>query len=120
MMLARGIDALLIASCQASLEGFYNIHNQGTPFVLLDRPFPHLRANFVGTDDYSRGASWPPSTSFRSDANGSRTSEVPTQCPAADRFRGFRYALREHGIEHRDFLLSSSDLEYPATIAGTT
>ena len=55
MMLARVVDALLIASCQETLESFYSVHNLRTPFVLLDRPFPHLRANFVGTDDFAGG-----------------------------------------------------------------
>jgi LacI family transcriptional regulator len=40
MMLARGVDALSIASCQETLESFNSVHNLRTPFVLLDRPFP--------------------------------------------------------------------------------
>ena len=39
-VLARGIDALLIASCQHTLQGFYGVDDQRTPFatVLFFRP----------------------------------------------------------------------------------
>ncbi len=46
---------MLIASCQPTLQGFYGIEDQRTPFILIDRDFPHLRANFVGTDDFLVG-----------------------------------------------------------------
>jgi len=118
MMLARGVDALLIASCQEKLEGFMTVHNQGTPFVLLDRPFPHLRANFVGTDDYSGGKL---ATEHLIQLGRKRLAYIgsPDLSPAADRFRGFRFALRDYDIELReDLILSRPDEEVPADNAG--
>lgn len=111
MMLARGVDALLLASCQPSLRGFYSVHNQDTPFVLVDRPFPHLRANFVGTDDYAGGRL---ATEHLIEIGRRRLAYIgsPDVSPAADRFRGFRNALRDHDIELRDeFVLAGPDLE---------
>ena len=118
MMLARGVDALLIASCQEVLEGFMNVHNQGTPFVLLDRPFPHLRANFVGTDDFSGGKL---ATQHLIQLGRKRLAYIgsPDLSPAADRFRGFRFALRDNDIELReDLILSRPNEEVPADNAG--
>jgi LacI family transcriptional regulator len=118
MMLARGVDALLIASCQEMLEGFMNVHNQGTPFVLLDRPFPHLRANFVGTDDYSGGRL---ATQHLIQLGRRRLAYIgsPDLSPAADRFRGFRFALRDNDIELReDLILSSPNVESSGDNAG--
>jgi LacI family transcriptional regulator len=122
MMLARGVDALLIASCQPTLQGFMSVHNQSTPFVLLDRPFPHLRANFVGTDDYAGGRL---ATEHLIALGRKRLAYIgsPDLSPAAERFRGFRMALRDHDIELRDeFVLSNPDLnhtgEYPVDDAG--
>ena len=109
MMLARGVDALLIASCQPVLQGFMSVHNQSTPFVLLDRPFPHLRANFVGTDDYAGGRL---ATEHLIGLGRKRLAYIgsPDLSPAADRFRGFRMALRDHHIELRDeWVLSNSE-----------
>jgi LacI family transcriptional regulator len=107
MMLARGVDALLIASCQPTLQGFYSVHNQRTPFVLVDRSFPQLRANFVGTDDYAGGRL---ATEHLIEIGRKRLAYIgsPDLSPAAERFRGFRSALRDHDIELREsFVLSS-------------
>lgn len=111
-MLARGVDALLIASCQPTLQGFMSVHNQSTPFVLVDRPFPHLRANFVGTDDYAGGRL---ATEHLISLGRKRLAYIgsPDLSPTAERFRGFRMALRDHDIELRDeFVLSNPGLEH--------
>ena len=118
MMLARGVDALLIASCQSTLEGFYNVQDLSTPFVLLDRPFPHLRANFVGTDDYAGGKI---ATEHLIEIGRKRLAYIgsPDLGPAADRFRGFRMALRGHDLELReDLVLSGPDAGESSDNAG--
>ena len=118
MMMARGVDALLIASCQAILQGFMSVHNQNTPFVLLDRPFPHLRANFVGTDDYAGGRL---ATEHLIELGRKRLAYIgsPDLGPGADRFRWFRIALRDRDIELRDeFVRSSTNAEEAEDAAG--
>jgi LacI family transcriptional regulator len=118
MMLARGVDALLLASCQPLLRGFYSIHQQNTPFVLLDRPFPHLRANFVGSDDCAGGRL---ATEHLLGLGRKRLAYIgsPDLGPAADRFRGFRNALRDHDVELRDDLIvPGTVLEDAADAAG--
>ena len=109
MMLARGVDALLIASCRPNLQCFYSIHNQTTPFVLLDRPFPQLRANFVGTDDYAGGRL---ATEHLILIGRKRQAYIgsPDLSSASDRYRGFRNALRDHDIEVRESFVLSSPL----------
>jgi len=54
-LLARGVDALLIASCQNSSRGFKSLVSSKVPYVLLDRLLPKLNAYFVGTDDIAAG-----------------------------------------------------------------
>ncbi len=54
-MLARRLDALLIASTQWTVETFRKIEEQERPYVLVDRRFSGLAANFVGTDDVAVG-----------------------------------------------------------------
>jgi LacI family transcriptional regulator len=118
MMLARGVDALLLASCQTSLQGFYGMHHKNTPLVLVDRPFPLLRANFVGTDDYAGGKL---ATEHLIELGRRRLAYIgsPDLSPAAERFRGFRQALRERGIELReDLVLSGARGGLPADDAG--
>jgi LacI family transcriptional regulator len=107
MMLARGVDALLLASCQSTLQGFFAVHDLNTPLVLVDRPFPQLRANFVGTDDYAGGRL---ATEHLIQLGRRRLAYIgsPDLSPAADRYRGFRHALRDHDIELREDLVLSS------------
>jgi LacI family transcriptional regulator, galactose operon repressor len=54
-LLARGVDALLIASCQNSAASFRSLKNSTIPYVLVDRFLPRLNAHFVGIDDAAAG-----------------------------------------------------------------
>lgn len=54
-MLARRLDVLVIASTQWTVESFRKIEEQQRPYVLVDRKFSGLAANFVGTDDLAIG-----------------------------------------------------------------
>jgi len=54
-MLARRVDALILASSQASVDGPQRIQDQGIPYILLDRKMAGLSANFVGIDDVAAG-----------------------------------------------------------------
>jgi LacI family transcriptional regulator, galactose operon repressor len=54
-LLARGVDALLIASCQNSRDSAKSIAGLKIPYILLDRLLPKLNAYFVGTDDVTAG-----------------------------------------------------------------
>jgi LacI family transcriptional regulator len=50
-MLARRVDALIIASVQWSVESLRRVEERQIPYVLIDRQFTGLAANFAGTDD---------------------------------------------------------------------
>jgi LacI family transcriptional regulator len=54
-LLARRLDALIIASCRSTVDLFFRIQKQQTPYVLIDRSLPGLSANFVGVDDETVG-----------------------------------------------------------------
>lgn len=53
-LLERGVDALLIASCQENLEPM-DAQGKSTPCVLVDRNFPGKKLYHVGSDDYLVG-----------------------------------------------------------------
>jgi len=50
-LLERRLDALIVASCRSSLDLFQRIEREDTPYILIDRSFEALAANFVGVDD---------------------------------------------------------------------
>ena len=54
-LLARGVDALLIASCQSNAGSFKSLLKSKIPYVLIDRYLPKIDGNFVGTDDVAAG-----------------------------------------------------------------
>jgi len=54
-MLARRVDALILASTQSNLETVRRIQDQKMPYVLLDRKIAGVQANFVGIDDLMAG-----------------------------------------------------------------
>ena len=54
-LIARRVDVLLIASAQTGTESFRLIEQQKVPYILMDRMFPDLDANFVGIDDRAAG-----------------------------------------------------------------
>jgi LacI family transcriptional regulator len=54
-LLARRVDVMLIASAQRTIESFRQVEEQKVPYILLDRYFSGLEANFVGVDDKAVG-----------------------------------------------------------------
>lgn len=54
-MLARRVDALILASAQSSADSLRRIEDSGIPCVLLDRKIDGLKASFVGIDDVMAG-----------------------------------------------------------------
>ncbi len=54
-LLSRRLDALMVASTQETVESFRRIEEQKVPYVLIDRAFLGLPANFVGVDDIAVG-----------------------------------------------------------------
>lgn len=54
-MLARRVDALILASVQSNAESLNKMQDRGIPCVLLDRKLPGVSANFVGIDDVHAG-----------------------------------------------------------------
>jgi len=97
MMLARGVDALLLASCQTSAKGFAAIQKRHIPFVLLDKPFPRFRGDFVGIDDCAGGQL---ATEHLIQIGRKRLAYIgsPDLGPEAERFRGFRSTLEHHAM----------------------
>jgi LacI family transcriptional regulator len=117
-VLARGVDALLIASCQPILQGFYGIEDQRTPFILIDRDFPHLRANFVGTDDFLVGQL---ATAHLLQIGKRRIAHIagPKLAPGTDRLHGYQAALQEkHMTVPPPYIIGNSKVEEVGEAAG--
>lgn len=97
-MLARGVDALIIASAQWTVESFRRIEERKVPYVLVDRQFAGLAANFVGIDDEAAGLM---ATEHLIETGCRRIAHIrgPEVSTAMGRLAGYRRALLRHGIE---------------------
>ena len=97
-LLGRNVDVLLIASCQAQLKSFYELGDERTPFLLVDRNFPYLAAHFVGSDDYEIGRI---ATEHLISIGKRRIAHIGgrVMSPSVERLRGYRDTLRRHQLE---------------------
>lgn len=110
-LLNRGVDVLMIASCQANLRNFYELGDDRTPYILFDRNFPHLAAHFVGSDDVRVGEM---ATSHLIEIGRKRIAHIGgrNSSPSFDRLRGYRKALAAAGLAAPDnFVVTQERVE---------
>jgi LacI family transcriptional regulator len=96
-LVARRVDVMLIASSQWTVESFRHVEQAGIPYVLIDRQFPGLAANFVGVDDDAVGHL----AATHLIAQGcTRIAHIrgPETSTAMGRLEGYRRALTEQGM----------------------
>jgi LacI family transcriptional regulator len=96
-LLARRVDALVIASTQSDVASFRRIEEQGVPYVLIDRRIEGLEANFVGVDDQLVGMM---ATEHLIQYGCRRVACIygGGLSPSTGRLEGYRRALEKHGI----------------------
>jgi LacI family transcriptional regulator len=96
-MLARRVDALLLASVQSDAATFRMLEQHKTPVILLDRRVPGLTANFVGVDDEDTGCL---ATDHLIAQGCQRIAHIrgPEVSTAIGRVAGYQQSLAAHGI----------------------
>jgi LacI family transcriptional regulator len=104
-LLARGVDALLIASCQIGAEGFKSLVDSKIPFVLLDRNLQELKPHFVGTDDVAAGRI---ATEHLIQLGRRNIAHIGGErvSTSTGRLKGYREALKAHRIPFRKELVA--------------
>ena len=107
-LLHRGVDVLIIASCQANLRNFYELGDDRTPYILFDRNFPHLAAHFVGSDDVLVGEM---AANHLIEIGRKRIAHIGgrNSSPSFDRLRGYKNALTKAGLPAPDTMVVSRD-----------
>jgi LacI family transcriptional regulator len=97
-LLARRLDTLIVASCRTTVDLFFRIEKQNTPYVLIDRSLPGLTANFVGVDDDAVGVL---ATKHLIDIGCKRIAHIrgPETSPGIRRMEGYKRALAQGGLK---------------------
>src|SRR3954464_6566966 len=100
-LLARRLDTLVIASCRPTVDMFFRIEKQKTPYILIDRILPGLTANFVGVDDEAVGRL---ATKHLIDIGCKRIAHIrgPETSTGVRRLDGYRQALAQAGLKTID------------------
>ncbi len=103
-LLARGVDALIIASCQDGVAEFRSLIDSKIPFILLDRQLPKLNAFFVGTDDVAAGRL---ATEHLIQLGRRRIAHVGGErlSTSLDRLNGYKEALSANRLPFRNELV---------------
>ena len=96
-LLARRLDTLIIASCRSTVDLFFRIEKQKTPYILIDRSLPGLVANFVGVDDEAAGMI---ATRHLIETGCKRIAHIrgPETSPGVRRLEGYKRALTQAGL----------------------
>jgi len=104
-LLARRLDTLIIASCRTTVDLFFRIEKQRTPYVLIDRSLPGLSANFVGVDDEAVGLL---ATKHLIEVGCKRIAHIrgPETSPGKQRLEGYKRALAQAGLKiNEDYII---------------
>jgi LacI family transcriptional regulator len=96
-LLARRLDMLIVASCRSTVDLFFRIEKQKTPYILIDRSLPGLSANFVGVDDEAVGTL---ATRHLIDIGCKRIAHIrgPETSPGIRRLEGYKRTLAQAGL----------------------
>lgn len=96
-LLARRVDVIIVASVHWSIEGFRLIEQHKTPYILIDRRFHGLDANFVGVDDEAVGVL---ATSHLIEEGCRRVAHIrgPEVSTAIGRLEGYKRALAVYNM----------------------
>jgi LacI family transcriptional regulator len=105
-LLARRLDALVIASSGKDTQLFRRMQSESQPFVLIDRIFDDLEADFVGIDDVAAGRM---ATTHLIEMGRKHIAHISGRenSTGVRRKEGYLEALRAHKLPVReDYILS--------------
>ena len=117
-MLNRGMDAIIVASCQPHSTTRPLLDGAGTPLVLLDRRFRSPKANFVGCNDVMAGEL----ATRHLLANGrTRIAHIAgsNTSPSIDRLHGYQRALSKACVRlPKNYIVTRERFEEAGDSAG--
>ncbi len=117
-LLARRLDGLVVAACGNDPQAFQRMEKHALPYVLIDRAFPGLSANYVGLNDEAAGRI---ATEHLIDQGCKRIAHIRGRDNATGvgRFEGYRKTLLRHGIDYcPSLVISRSRVDVESTRLG--
>lgn len=96
-LLARRVDALILASSEKDAGSLRHLENPKTPYILIDRRPAGLKTNFIGVDDEEVGIL---AAQHLIDMGCRLIAHIsgPAISTALGRLKGYQRALHRHGL----------------------
>jgi len=117
-LLNRGVDVLLVASCQTHWPKGGLVAAKGVPLLLIDRMVPGLKASFVGSNDVQTGEL---AARHLIGIGRRRIAHIGGRgmSPSLDRLKGFRaeLAARKIGLPN-NYVLTRERFEESGDVVG--
>ena len=110
-LMARQLDALVIASTVMNADQFDQLGQTGPPYVLIDRNFPGPSSNFVGIDDVAAGRI---ATEHLISSGCRRIAHISGRknSTGVGRLEGYRQALLRHHLSYaKDYVISRTNVD---------
>jgi LacI family transcriptional regulator len=100
-LVSRQLDALAIASSNSDTDSFTRMDRANHPYVLIDREFAGLKANYVGVDDEAAGCL---ATEHLIDQECKKPAHIrgPEISTGTRRLAGYKQALEMRGIAYSE------------------
>ena len=108
LLRGRKVDGLVIAPVGQSAQHLEPLREADLPVVVIDRYFPRLKLPYVVSDNYRAALE---ATSYLIDRGHRRIACVQglaRTSPNSERVRGYKVALKNHGIAGDDALIVGS------------
>ena len=105
---SRRLDALVVASIGENIAQFEQMNENGEVLVMIDRDFPELSTNYVGTNDKSAGRI---ATDHLLETGCRRIAHIRGRqnSTGAGRLQGYKAALSARGIAYREDYVIACD-----------
>lgn len=97
-VLSKKVDGVILSPCQKSMNSIYLLRKSNIPFVLLGRHFHDDDMNYVICDDINGGYTATQHLIAKGHKKILLLNGPSFLSPAAERFLGYRKALRDYGI----------------------
>jgi LacI family transcriptional regulator len=117
-LVRRQLDALVIASSEVATTSFERMDRQGQRYLLIDREFPELAANFVGIDDEAAGRI---ATAHLIEQGCKTIAHIrgPNVSTGHRRFQGYQNALISSGLGYSErYVVAGASADIGSTSHG--
>jgi LacI family transcriptional regulator len=117
-LLNRGMDVILVASCQLRTTVSPLWTDDPTPLLLIDRRLDMAETNFIGSDDVMVGKM---ATTHLLSIGRRRIAHIGGRgtSPSVDRYEGYRIALAEAGVRvSKNLVVTRERFEESGDVAG--